>query len=117
MAGKKTGYAGGTAMSALKYFGIPIISIGVANPKNPEAYESLVKHELERSVYRKIVLKDNVIVGVTLVNAIENAGILFHLMKNGVNVKKFKQELVSEDFCLATLPRSLRRKLYPGEYR
>jgi hypothetical protein len=38
-------------------------------------------------------------------------------MKNGVNVKKFKQELVSEDFCLATLPRSLRRKLYPGEYK
>jgi NAD(P)H-nitrite reductase large subunit len=117
MAGKKADYPGGTAMSALKYFGIPIISIGVANPKNPEAYESLVKHEPERSVYRKIVLKDNVIVGVTLVNAIEKAGVLFHLMKNGVNVKKFKQELVSEDFCLATLPRSLRRKLYPGEYK
>ena len=117
MAGKKADYPGGTAMSALKYFGIPIISIGVANPKDPEEYESLVKHEPERSVYRKIVLKDNVIVGVTLVNAIENAGVLFHLMKNGVNVKKFKQELVSEDFCLATLPRSLRRKLYPGEYK
>lgn len=117
MAGKKADYPGGTAMSALKYFGMPIISIGVANPKDPEAYESLVKHEPERNVYRKIVLKDNVIVGVTLVNAIENAGVLFHLMKNGVNVKKFKQELLSDDFCLATLPRSLRRKLYPGEYR
>lgn len=117
MAGKKADYPGGTAMSALKYFGIPIISIGIANPKDPEEYESLVKHEPERSVYRKIVLKDNVIVGVTLVNAIEKAGVLFHLMKNGVNVKKFKQELVSEDFCLATLSRSLRRKLYPGEYK
>jgi len=117
MAGKKADYPGGTAMSALKYFGIPIISIGIANPKDPEEYEILVKHEPERNVYRKSVLKDNVIVGVTLVSAIENAGILFHLMKNGVNVKKFKQELVSEDFCLATLPRSLRRKLYPGEYR
>jgi NAD(P)H-nitrite reductase large subunit len=117
MAGKKSDYPGGTAMSALKYFGIPIISIGIANPKNPEEYESLVKHEPERNVYRKIVLKDNVIVGVTLVTAIENAGVLFHLMKNGVNVKKFKQELLSDDFCLATLPRSLRRKLYPGEYR
>jgi nitrite reductase (NADH) large subunit len=103
-------------MSALKYFGIPIISIGIANPKD-DAYESLVKHEPERNVYRKIVLKDNAIVGVTLVNDIENAGVIFHLMKNRVNVKKFKQELLSEDFCLATLPRSLRRKLYPGEYR
>ena len=117
MAGKKTEYPGGTAMSALKYFDMPIISIGVANPKNPEEYESLVKHDPERNVYRKIVLKDNAIVGITLVNAIENAGILFHLMKNRINVKKFKQELLSDDFCLATLSRSLRRKLYPGEYK
>jgi NAD(P)H-nitrite reductase large subunit len=117
MAGKKADYPGGTAMSALKYFGIPIISIGIANPKDDTAYESLVKHEPEKKLYRKIVLKDNAIVGITLVNDIEQAGVLFHLMKNGVKVKRFKQELVSEDFCLATLPRSLRRKVYPGEYK
>jgi NAD(P)H-nitrite reductase large subunit len=117
MAGKKADYPGGTAMSSLKYFGIPVISIGVANPKDPEAYETLVKHDPERSLYKKIVLKDNQIVGITLVNDIEQAGVLFHLMKNAVNVKKFKQELVADDFCLATLPRSLRRKLYPGEYK
>jgi NAD(P)H-nitrite reductase large subunit len=117
MAGKKADYPGGTAMSALKYFGIPIISVGIANPREDDAYEILVKHEPERALYRKIVLKDNMIVGLTLVNDIERAGVLFHLMKNGANVKKFKQELLSEDFCLATLPRSLRRKLYPGEYK
>jgi NAD(P)H-nitrite reductase large subunit len=117
MAGKKADYPGGTAMSALKYFGIPIISVGIANPREDDAYEILVRYEPERSLYKKIVLKDNVIVGITLVNDIESAGVLFHLMKNCVKVKKFKQELLSEDFCLATLPRSLRRKLYPGEYR
>ncbi len=117
MAGKKAEYPGGTAMSALKYFGIPIISIGVTNPPEDDTYEILVKHEAERKLYKKIVLKDNVIVGLTLVNEIEQAGVLFHLMKNCVKVKRLKRELLSEDFCLATLPRSLRRKLYPGEYR
>jgi NAD(P)H-nitrite reductase large subunit len=117
MAGKKAEYPGGTAMSALKYFGIPIISIGIANPKEDDTYESLVKHEPERNLYKKIVLKDNVIVGITLVNDIEQAGVLFHLMKNRAKVKKFKQELLSEDFCLATVPRSLRKKVYPGEYK
>jgi NAD(P)H-nitrite reductase large subunit len=117
MAGKKADYPGGTAMSSLKYFGIPVISIGLANPKDPDSYEILVKHDPERRLYKKIMLKDNQIVGVTLVNDIEKAGVLFHLMKNSVNVKKFKQELVSDNFCLATLPRSLRRKLYPGEYK
>jgi NAD(P)H-nitrite reductase large subunit len=117
MAGKKADYPGGTAMSALKYFDIPIISVGIANPQDDSTYEIMVKHEPEKNLYKKIVLKDNVIVGMTLVNEIEQAGVLFHLMKNGANVKKFKQELLSEDFCLATVPRSLRRKVYPGEYK
>ncbi len=115
MAGKKAGYPGGTAMSALKYFDIPIISIGIANPKEDDAYEILTKHDPEKNLYKKIVLKDNVIVGITLVNDIEQAGVLFHLMKSCANVKKFKQELLSENFGFATLPRSLRKKLYPGE--
>ena len=117
MAGKKADYPGGTAMSALKYFGIPIISIGIANSKEDDAYEILTKNDPKRTLYKKIVLKDNVIVGITLVNDIEQAGVLFHLMKNSANVKRFKQELLSEDFCLATVPRSLRRKVYPGEYK
>ena len=39
MAGQKTGYEGGTNMSSLKYFGIPIVSIGLANPKDDPTLE------------------------------------------------------------------------------
>ena len=49
------------------------------------------------------MLKNNVIVGMTLVNCIERAGILFNLMKKQINVKKFKQDLLSDDFGLAVL--------------
>ena len=111
MAGKKTTYMGGTNMSSLKYFGIPIVSIGLANPKEDPALEVLVKHDAEHNVYKKLVLKNNVIVGLTLVNCIERAGILFYLMKNTVNVKKFKQKLLADDFSLATLPAGLQRKM------
>jgi NAD(P)H-nitrite reductase large subunit len=111
MAGKKTDYAGGTNMSALKYFGVPIVSVGLANPKEDPALEVLVSRDPARNVYKKIVLKDNVIVGMTLVNDIERAGILFYLMKNRVNVKKLKPELLTENFGLAALPASLRRKM------
>lgn len=111
MAGKKVLYSGGTNMSSLKYFGIPIVSIGLANPKEDPALEVLVKHDAEESVYKKIVLKDDVIVGMTLVNAIERAGVLFYLMKNKIKVKKFKKELLSDNFGLATLPVSLQRRM------
>ena len=112
MAGKKTTYGGGTNMSSLKYFGIPIVSIGLANPKEDPTLEVLVQHDAERNVYKKIVLKNNVIVGLTLINCIERAGVLFYLMKNAINVKKFKQKLLADDFGLATLPASLQRRMY-----
>jgi len=114
MAGKKTEYAGGTNMSSLKYFDIPVVSMGVTNPKEENAYEVLIRHVPERNLYKKIVLRDNVIVGITLVNDVERAGTLFHLMKTRVNVKKFKKSLVSEDFGLALLPSPLRRTMCLG---
>jgi len=117
MAGKKTDYEGGTSMSSLKYFGVPITSIGITNPTEDSVYEILVNHDPAKNVYKKIVLNDNVIVGMCFVNDIERTGILFHLMKNCVNVKRFKQELLSDDFSLAMLPLSIRKKVYPGETR
>jgi len=111
MAGVKTFYEGGTNMSSLKYFDIPIVSIGLANPKEDPTLEIIVKQDLEHNVYKKLVLRNNVIVGMTLVNCIDRAGILFNLMKSQANVKKFKQDLLRDDFGLAVLPVGLQRKM------
>jgi len=115
MAGKKTSYMGGTSMSALKYFDIPVISCGITNPKESGTFEILTLEDPARSIYKKLVLKDNIIVGMILLNDIERAGILFQLMKKHENVKKIKHELLQEDFGLATLPLSMRKKVYSGE--
>ena len=111
MAGTKTSYEGGTNMSSLKYFGIPIVSIGLANPKDDPTLEVLVKEDTEHNIYKKLVLKNNVIVGLTLVNCIERAGILFNLMKKQINVKRFKKNLLKDDFGWAVLPVTLQRKM------
>jgi len=112
MAGKKAIYEGGTAMSSLKYFGTPIISFGITNPKEKGQYEILVEYNLGKNIYKKILLKNNVIVGLTFVNDIQKTGIFFHLLKNAVNVKKFKSSFLSENFGLASLPSSLRKKIF-----
>ena len=111
MAGKKSIYAGGTNMSSLKYFDIPVVSVGLANPKEDPTLEVLTKIDPEHNIYKKLVLKNNVIVGMTLVNSIERAGILFYLIKNAVNVKKFKQQLLEDDFSWAAFPVTLQRKM------
>jgi NAD(P)H-nitrite reductase large subunit len=111
MAGKKTEYLGGTAMSALKYFDVPIISVGLANPDENDGYEELVTHDPLKNHYKKIVFKDDLIVGMTFVGDIERTGIIFYLMKNRVKVGGFKKGLISDDFGLVTLPEPLRNRM------
>jgi len=98
-------------MSSLKYFNIPIVSIGLANPKDDPTLEVLVKADVDAKTYRKVVLRNNVIVGMTFVNCIERAGVIFGLMKKQINVKKFKASLLSDDFGLAVLPTGLQKQM------
>jgi NAD(P)H-nitrite reductase large subunit len=112
MAGKKTEYFGGTVMSALKYFDLPIISVGMMNPEDSGDYEVLVEHHPEKTVYKKIVLRNEVIMGFIFLGDIEKSGIFFHLMKNHVNVSEIKDKLLSEDFGLLTLSPSVRKEMF-----
>jgi len=114
MAGQKREYPGGTAMSALNYFGVPIISVGLTTLDEAEGYETLIIHDQEASVYRKIVLKEGTIVGMTLVRDVERAGIIFNLMKNQAKVEGFKHKLIADTFSLASLPETLRKQILLG---
>ncbi len=111
MAGYRREYAGGTAMSAIDYFTVPVISVGLTQPERPEGYELLVRRRPERRDYRKIVLKDGRIVGLILVGSIEKAGLYFALMRDHVDVSGLRDKLLSEEFDLASFPEALRRKM------
>ncbi|MFQ6122275.1 MAG: NAD(P)/FAD-dependent oxidoreductase [Dehalococcoidales bacterium] len=106
MAGRPTEYPGGTAMNSLKYFGLDVVSAGVVNPPD-DSYEVLTRNY--DSTYRKVVLKDGVIVGMIFAGNIEKSGIVFNLIRDGVKADGFKQALVAEDFGLVSLPEELWR--------
>jgi len=105
MAGVENEYSGGTAMNSLNYFGIDIASAGMPTPPNGEGYEVISRRE--DSVYQKLILKDDFIMGMVFVGTIEKSGIVHGLMRDRVNVGSFKQSLLADDFGLAFLPRAL----------
>ena len=70
-----------------------------------DTYEIISKQE--DVTYKKVILKDNIIVGIVFVGDIEKSGIFFGLMKNKVNVSSFKERLLADDFNLAFLPRKI----------
>lgn len=112
MAGKKTEYEGGTVMSSLKYFDLPIIAVGTVNPENVSDYEVLTDLKPENTIYKKILLKDGTIVGFIFLGDIEKAGIFFRLLKNHVNVTEIKDILLSEDFGIVTLSDQIRQEMF-----
>ena len=106
MAGVPTEYTGGTAMNSSHYFGVSVVSAGIVNA--PDAsYEELSKRS-DHS-YKKVLLKDGLVVGMVFSGDIEKAGIVYNLMKEKVKVTDFKQSLVADDFGLLSLPEEMWR--------
>ncbi|OGF44206.1 MAG: hypothetical protein A2452_05360 [Candidatus Firestonebacteria bacterium RIFOXYC2_FULL_39_67] len=112
MAGKITEYDGMFPMNSVTIMGVPSISFGLTNPKTND-YEVLSCNE--KGKYKKIVIKDNVIVGVVLVNIIERAGIFGLIIKQKLDVSLFKKQLLKEDFGFLVLPKDFRKHYVTGD--
>jgi len=112
MAGQTTEYEGGTVMSSMNYFHLPIISVGKINPEDSNDYEILFDVQPEKPAYKKIVIKDDVIVGFIFLGEVERAGILFRLIKNHVNIAEVKEKLLSKDFGIISLPEAIRKEMF-----
>jgi len=110
MAGRDTEHSGSTAMNALSYFGLAIVSAGLQEPGDGPGYEVLTSSNGD-AAYRKVVLREGRVVGLTFVGDIEKSGIVFGLMRDGTHVSTFKEALVTPDFGLTSLPAEVRREL------
>jgi NAD(P)H-nitrite reductase large subunit len=106
MAGSQAEYQGGTAMNSLKYFGVDIVSAGMVSPPD-KGYDVIIKRG--DGIYKKVILKDGLVTGLVFAGDIEKSGIIYNLMKDKVKVDGFKDELVGDDFGLATLPEAVWR--------
>ena len=115
MTGAESDYPGLFAMNAVQVMDIPAISFGITNPPEGAGYEVMVREDAEAGDYRKIVIRKNQVVGVILLSAIERAGIYGLLIREKVDVSKFKNDLLSDDFGFLALPREFRAHMVTGE--
>ncbi len=113
MAGRRRLYRGGVAMNAVDVCGLPTISVGITVPATNE-YEILSSLESSVPRYRKIVLRDNRIVGFILIGDIDRAGILTGLIRDKIDVTSFKESLLTDDFGLLHVPKDYRKHIVSG---
>ncbi|MFB3926618.1 MAG: NAD(P)/FAD-dependent oxidoreductase [Syntrophales bacterium] len=110
MAGAERIYSGGFSMNSIEFYGIPTVSMGLANPPG-DGYEVIYRLAPEKNIYRKIVLRDGILVGAVLVGRIDRAGILTGFIRSRIRVHDFKEELLREDFGFVHVPAAVRKQV------
>jgi len=99
MSGDNLNYAGSLGMNSIEFFGLPVISLGIYKVKEDESnFEELKFCNIKENLYKKVILKDNFIVGAIFVGNIKNSGVFLRLIRERINVSSFKDRLLQENF-------------------
>jgi len=105
MAGADSPYTGGLSMNSITYYGLPTISVGETNLADEEGYETATHLDREKAVYRKLIFKNNVLVGCILIGDIDAAGFYTSFIKNSFMLdEEARERLVEGDPSPALWP-------------
>ncbi len=111
MSGGKVDYPGSIGMNATEFFSLPIVSLGINKIKEgAQGYEQSQTLDAKNSIYKKIILKGNFLVGAVLIGNIKNSGVLLRLIRERINVSLFKDELLDENFGFARIIDSVKER-------
>lgn len=116
IAGVEREYQGGFPMNSVDVCGVPTISVGItAPPPDQDGYEIVERYDRESATYKRLVLRDERLVGAICVGEIDRAGIYTGLIREQVDVRPFKDRLLRGGFGLISLPKEIRKHMVVGE--
>jgi NAD(P)H-nitrite reductase large subunit len=117
MAGGNKKYSGGFFMNSIEILKIPSISMGLTgiDDGKEKDIEVLKDFEHDRNMYKKIVIRNNRIIGVILVGNIERAGIYAGLIRNEIDISSVRENISRENFGIIHLPADYKKHLVVGE--
>lgn len=117
MAGRKAVYDGGFLMNSFEILGMPVISIGLSSIDN-EQDDNIKIYRYYNSVkqfYKKIITRDNYIIGALFIGSIDRAGIYTGLIRNSVDISQVRENIGREDFGIIQLPADYKKHLVTGD--
>ena len=104
MAGADRPFEGGLAMNSISFYGMATTSVGLVNPPE-EGFEVHKLLNIQKQSYRKLVFKDNLLVGYVLVGDIDCAGLYTGFIRFKLPISpEVKQKLISGQPCALLWP-------------
>jgi len=97
MAGKDTDYIGAEVVNVLDIFNTPIVAMGRTSQ---EIGKCKIISRFTPHSSKKILLKNNKIIGLQFIGTIRNAGTFYSLMKKGSDVRNIVDRLLDDNFII-----------------
>jgi NAD(P)H-nitrite reductase large subunit len=103
MAGRSVVYRGSLSRNVIRIFDIDVLTAGLVNPPASPEYEVLAARDLRRRTYRKLVFREDFLVGAALVGHMEQGGVLMNAIAGRIPVDKDRERLLEPGFNYASL--------------
>jgi len=98
MAGRRTEYKGSLSRNVIRIFGMNVMTAGLITPPETEGFEILNARDSRAKTYRKMVFREDRLVGMVMVNAIEQGGVLMSLIQSEAPVRLPREALLKPGF-------------------
>ena len=98
MCGANVPYDGSLGMNSLEFFGLQTVSLGIHDVRDDGGFEQIRVRSTKEGVYKKFVIKNNILVGSVLAGDVRNSGLFLRLIRDRVDVVPFKDRLGAENF-------------------
>ncbi len=103
MAGRQVRYRGSLSRNVIRIFDLDVLTAGLVNPPTDSKYEVLALRDPRRQTYRKLVFRDDYLVGAALVGRVEQGGVLMNTIAGRIPVDKDRERLLEPGFSYAAL--------------
>ena len=105
MAGRPVAYRGTLSRNVMRIFGLDLMTLGVVNTDASSGYEIFTKNDHRRKTYRKLVFREEVLVGAILINQMEQGGLFLSLIRNEIPITIPRENLLDPGFNFRKLMR------------
>jgi len=103
MAGRSVVYNGSLVRNVFRFYNVDILAGGIVSPPSEGNYSVHVTEDPRNRRYRKLVFRDDILVGLVMVNDIEQGGVLLSLIRYQIPINLPKDKLLQPSFNFSQL--------------
>jgi nitrite reductase (NADH) large subunit len=98
MAGRPVVFKGSLSRNVIRIFDVDVMTCGLVNPPADSNYQVISQLNIRKNLYRKLVFKNDILVGMVMVNQIDQGGLYASIIQNEVLIRIPKETMLNPSF-------------------